>query len=73
MGNNSVSVDFKKTSNAITFTVKQTANDWDILFEQPAGKYKVWKLNGKLIQPEKIGSVARIKIGSKNAHISLSN
>ncbi|WP_439505165.1 alpha-L-rhamnosidase-related protein [Sediminibacterium sp.] len=73
MGENSVSVDFKKTSNAITFTVKQTANDWDILFEQPAGKYKVWKLNGKLIQPEKIGSVARIKIGSKNAHISLSN
>ncbi|MBA4258855.1 MAG: glycogen debranching protein [Chitinophaga sp.] len=73
MGNNSVSVDFKKTSNAITFTVKQTANDWDILFEQPAGKYKIWTINGKRIKPMQKDDISYIRVENASAKIELTN
>lgn len=73
MGNNSVSVAFSKTKATTTFTIAQIADDWTILFEQPIGKYKVWKLNGKTIKPVVVGFVERIKIFSKTANLILRN
>lgn len=73
MGDNSVSVDFKKTSNTIIFTVKQTANDWTILFEQPAGKYKIWTINGKRIKPMQKDDMSYIRVENASAKIKLTN
>jgi hypothetical protein len=73
MGNNSVSVAFSKIKTTTTFTITQISDEWTILFEQPIGKYKVWKLNGKTIQPEIVGLVEQIKITSKQALVSLVN
>ncbi|MDP3394266.1 hypothetical protein [Sediminibacterium sp.] len=73
MGNNSVSVAFSKTKTRTTFKITQTSNEWTILFEQPIGKYKFWKLNGKTIKPEVVGLVEQIKIFSKQALVSLIN
>jgi glycogen debranching enzyme len=73
MGNNSVSVAFSKTKATTTFRISQIADDWTILFEQPIGKYKVWKLNGKTIKPVVVGFVERIRIFSKTANLILRN
>lgn len=73
MGDNSVSVGFKKTSNATTYTIKQRADDWTILFEQPKGKYKRWMLNGKRIKPIQKDDISYIRIANASAKITLTN
>jgi len=73
VGDNQLSASFKRVQNGIEFTLIQNGNDWDILFQQPVGKFKTWKLNGKLIKPTVVGNVEQINIGSQKAIISLSN
>jgi len=73
MGDNSVSIDFKKTSKAITYSIKQKADDWTIQFEQPIGKYKTWTLNGKRIKPIQKDDISYIRIANASAKITLTN
>ena len=71
IGNNALSVFFEQTSNTVQFKLIQLSKDWTILFEQPKGKYKNWVLNNKLVQPEIIGNIERIKLTAKKNIISL--
>ncbi len=73
MGDNSVSIDFKKTSKAITYSIKQKADNWTIQFEQPIGKYKTWTLNGKRIKPIQKDDISYIRIANASAKITLTN
>jgi len=73
MGDNSVSVGFKKTSNTTTYTITQRADDWTILFEQPTGKYKRWMLNGKRIKPIQKDDILYICTANGSAKITLTN
>jgi hypothetical protein len=73
IGDNQVSVSFKQEKNSIDFTINQNANDWKILFQQPVGKFKSWKLNGKTIKPIVVGNMEQIEISAKRAKILVSN
>jgi glycogen debranching enzyme len=72
IGNNLISVSFNQLPNDINYTIKKSQSNFIILFEQPIGKYKIWKLNGKIIKPEVEGSIERIKIKLKRALVTLS-
>lgn len=72
IGNNSVSVSFVKSNDGFRYNILQTVDDWTVLFEQPKGKFTKWVLNKKIVQPEIIGNIERIKLPSKNSTIYLS-
>lgn len=71
VGNNLISANFTKSNNELVYIISQIADDWSILFNQPKGKFKTWKLNGQVVLPETINGVDRIQFSSKNAIISL--
>ena len=73
IGDNQVSVSFKQEKNSIDFTINQNANDWKILFQQPVGKFKSWKLNGKTIKPIVVGNMEQIEIFMQKATVLLNN
>ena len=73
IGDNQVSVSFKQEQNGIEFSITQKSNDWNILFQQPKGKFKKWELNGKLIKPIVVGNMEQIEISTKKTKILVSN
>lgn len=73
VGENQVSISFKHVQNNLEFAVSQNSSDWEILFQQPVGKYKTWKLNGVIIEPVVVGDMQQIKIAEKKARVSVSN
>lgn len=73
VGDNYLSVLFKRLGSGIDYTLHQKGSKWDILFQQPVGKYKKWKLNGVSIIPIVVGNMEHIKISTRKAKISVSN
>lgn len=73
VGENQVSLSFKHVQNILEFAVTQNSSDWEILFQQPVGKYKTWKLNGVVIKPVIVGKIEQIKITEKKARVSVGN
>lgn len=51
IGNQSIGVSFKKTSSKTTYTISQSAKDWQYIFKQPSTVNAKWFLNNKPIQP----------------------
>lgn len=71
VGNNLITANFTKSNNEFLYIISQIEDDWTILFVQPKGKFKTWKLNGQVVLPETINGVDRIQFSSKKAIISL--
>ncbi|WP_223302336.1 alpha-L-rhamnosidase-related protein [Flavobacterium branchiophilum] len=66
MGQNEIDIRFEKHLNRQTFKIIQKKKDWTIHFEQPAGNYKIWILNGKNVKPIKKGTKEYILLKGNN-------
>lgn len=73
VGDNHISVSFKNGRKELRYHVSQSKKDWKIVFKQPSMKYKIWKVNNRLVKPEKKNGYWQVIVAESSAEILLSN
>ncbi len=71
IGTNILNMEFAQNKSVDIYTLSQTNSNWELIFSQPLGIYKKWKLNGKEVIPTKSGNEEILIIKGQKAHIEL--
>ncbi len=66
VGNNNLSMTYKKLDKSMELTFEQSSKDWKIVLSFPKNKFKNWEVNGRKILPTSDGTRDSIELtGSK--------
>ena len=73
VGDNKISVTFRKTFKNLTYKIKAQQPGWKFVFRSPIMKFSTWKVNNQIVNPEWKDGFWQVVIRESAADISLSN
>ncbi|WP_026995099.1 alpha-L-rhamnosidase-related protein [Flectobacillus major] len=71
IGDNEISIDFVKTTQATTLKLSQIKADWKIRIAFPVGKFQHWEVNNTLVVPIHQGDMDIVEVTGENITLKL--
>ena len=68
IGDNTISMHYRKTDNALELHLSQTLN-WTFEIALPAGKYQHWEILGRSEKPKKMGNFDVYEVDQKEVEV----
>ncbi|MPR35760.1 alpha-L-rhamnosidase-related protein [Salmonirosea aquatica] len=73
IGKNRLSVEFSRTDAYQEIILDQTELDWTLTVAFPRGTFKNWQVNGKAVQPKRVGNFEEVEVTGGRATVRVAN
>jgi glycogen debranching enzyme len=73
IGKNRLSVEFTRTAAYQEIILDQTELDWTLTVAFPGGTFKKWQVNGKAVQPKRVGNFEEVEVTGGRATVRVAN